>query len=249
MIIVDNIPQGSFEWLKARLHRLTASEFYKVLTSEGVLSKSEAARNHILGLCAAVQISDEYLEKCAELDDWKLKKALCHYTGDSFAGNVHTERGHEFEPEAVAKVAEKHGVDLQPVDMVIMGDSPDGVISCSPDAWAHDERIGCEAKNPTLKGFFEVLHNDEVDPKHVLQVHGSMAVCEVDHWIYCSHFTGYPVFSKVVERNDLTNRIEDSLHEARDWYEELLLETYERLDQIEKPIEAIIPQQQIEDIL
>jgi hypothetical protein len=225
MIPLD-LPQGSIEWITARLWRLTASNMGAVITSTGALSKSQAAMAHIDNLIAGIDLANiinSQPEKIAEMNEWELKKFMSHYTGDKFAGNHHTERGHDCEPDAIAALSAILGVQVADVGMCIMGNSQNGVVSCSPDGliYAGGKLVaGAEAKSHNLAKYNGQVIDDVFPSCHALQVHASMAICEVDEWHFGSFFTGKPLFHKVVLRSSYTDKIGESLLAFRSMYEE-----------------------------
>ncbi len=227
MIILD-CPQGSLDWLIQRLWRLTASELKVNITSTGKLSKSEAALANIDKLIAGIELGREMIrlkDEIAEMDEWKLKQFMAHYTGDKFKGNLHTERGHDFEDDAVAILSEKTGIQFDAVGMCIMGENAQtGVVSCSPDGLGYNSQkvlvTGAEVKNPNLSKYLTIVADDVLPPDYALQVHAGMAICELESWHFGAHFKGKPLFHKVVKRDAFTDEIRKSLIEFKAIYQQ-----------------------------
>jgi len=225
-MIILNMPQGSLDWLTARLWRLTASEMKSNITSTGKLSRSKAAIKSIdrliagLDLAARLKANEDDIEL---MDDYELKKFMSHYTGQKFAGSLHTERGHEFEADALAAMSARVGSQLQDVGMCLMGDDLNSVVSCSPDAveMAGGKMIaGAEVKNPCLCNYYNHVVEKVLPDDYKMQIHSGMAICDVDTWHFGSHFKGKPLFYHKVKRENFTDILAESLNEFRDLFAE-----------------------------
>jgi hypothetical protein len=225
MIILDT-EQGSLDWITARLWRLTGSALKSNITATGQLSKSQSAIAAIDKLIAVLDAANEIRtnpDAIAGLDDWQVQEWLSHYTGEKFAGNKHTRRGNDLEPDALAALQERIGMQIYPVGMCIMGDDPNGVVSCSPDGLIYQDGIlvaGAEVKCPTLATFYGYLAEGGLPDEYKLQVHSGMAICEVDEWHFAAYFRGKPLFYVHVERDMFTDTLEHSLYQFREMYEE-----------------------------
>lgn len=223
-MIVLSHPQGSLDWIAARLFRLTASSLAPIITSTGKLSKSEAAISAIDKLIAGLELQTILLSDDGEIsvaDDRELVAIMARYTGEKFSGNRHTERGHECEPDAIAELSKKIGKRITDCGMVVMGDSINGCVSCSPDGLVYEgQRIvaGCEVKSPCLSKWLGQVVAGTLPDEYKLQVHASMAICEVNTWHFASYFTGKPIFHVEVNRDAFTDTVERSLIEFRDIY-------------------------------
>lgn len=223
-MIVLNYPQKSIEWITSRLWRLTASEMKANITATGTLSTSKAAMKAIDKMIAGIDLANEINRnpaKIADMDEWELKKFMSHYNGDSFSGSIHTERGTECEPDAIAAMSEIIGTQIRDVGMCIMGDNLNGVVACSPDGliWESGRLIaGAEIKSPCLFGYYNHVTERELPDDYKLQVHAGMVICEVDLWHFGSHFKGKPLFHLPVKRDKFTDTLEKSLTEFRAIY-------------------------------
>lgn len=238
MIILD-IPQGSSEWIEQRLWRLTASQLKNNITSTGKLSESKAALGAIDKLIAGIDLA-RYVQtnrkRFDDMDDDDLYRFMAHYTGEKFRGSIHTERGHEFEADALAAMSELIGNQLTPVGMCVMGDDPNGVVSCSPDALEYRDRnlvAGAEVKNPCLCTYLGYVQAGVLPDAYKLQVHASMAICEVDVWHFGAYFKDKPLFYKRVTRDKTTDMIQQSLIEFKALYQERYAEAKEKLHALE----------------
>lgn len=225
MIPLD-LPQGSIEWRTARLWRLTASNMGAIITSTGALSKSHAAMAHIDKLIAGIELANllnSQPERVADMTERELTQFMANYNGEKFGGSLHTERGNDCEADAIAALSAILDVQVTDVGMCIMGDSENGVVSCSPDGviYAGGKFVaGAEVKSPCLCNYYRHVIEDVFPDEYKLQVHASMAICEVDTWHFGSFFTGKPLFHKIVKRSSYTDKIGESLVAFRAMYEE-----------------------------
>lgn len=235
MIILD-CQQGTTEWIRERLWRLTASEAKtNISEATGSLSNSKAAIAAIDKLIAGIELAKEMKRREAEienLDEWDLKKFMSHYVGDVFKGNHHTERGHDLENEALAKLSERTGIQFEDVGMCVIGDgSCPGYVSCSPDGIGRNSQgvivTGAELKNSNLAKFNGMVADDEMHPDYKLQVHFSMAVCELESWHFGAHFRGKGIFHKVIHRDKYTDAVEKSIQGFIQMYADRLVQTQE----------------------
>lgn len=228
-MILINAPQGSNEWREARFWRLTASQMEKNITATGKLSKSEAAMKAIDKLIAGLDLVNFLRANPVAtdgMDDYELQKFISTYTGEKFSGNKYTERGNELEPDAVAALSEKLGSAISDVGMCVMGDDPNGVVSCSPDGLIFEAGklvTGAELKSPSLCTFYGYVRDGQLPDDYNLQVHASMAICEVNLWHFAAYFPGKPLFHVPVKRDAFTETLHASLKEFKDIYEQQYL--------------------------
>ena len=109
-MILHDVEQRSDGWYAIRLGKPTASEFSSIVTSKGEESKSRSEY-------AATLAAELYAGM--RLDVWE--------------GNIHAERGREFEDEALARYELANGVTVQRVGFITddnekYGCSPDGLV-------------------------------------------------------------------------------------------------------------------------
>jgi len=229
MIIIDT-PQGSLEWITSRLYRLTASAMKSNITATGKLSESQTAAAAIDKLIAGHDAANEMRtnpDAIAGLDDWQVQEWISHYTGEKFSGNAHTRRGNDLEPDALAALQERLGFEIDRVGMCIMGDDPNGVVSCSPDGLIYHEgqlNAVVEVKCPTLSTFYGWVRENKLPDEHKLQCHAAMVICEVDQCHFGAYFRGKPIFYVHVKRDAFTDILEESLHNFTAQYEGQYLE-------------------------
>ena len=238
-MIILNMPQGSIDWIKARLWRLTASELSCVLSpATGALSQSKAAKKHVDKLMAGIQLANvmnQQPDTFEDMNDRELSIFMAHYVGSAFSGNIHTERGNLFEADAIAAMSKKIGQQIQDVGMCLMGDDENSVVSCSPDGVLFNDgkmTVGAEVKNPCLSGYLRHVREDVLPPEHALQVHSGMAICEVDTWHYGSYFDGEKLFYKEVKRDKYTDTIKKSLDKFTDVYRDQFADVTEKLEKL-----------------
>jgi len=237
MIILDT-PQGSIEWITNRLWRLTGSELKSNITTTGALSTSKAAMKSIDKLIAGIDLANKINSNprlVDEMNDWEMKKFMANYNGDTFSGSMHTERGNECEPEAIAAMSEIVGTQIQPVGMCVMGNDSNGVVACSPDGLVYDGGrlvAGAELKSPCLFNYYNHVAEGELPEDYKLQVHSGMAICEVDAWHFGSYFAGKPLFHLEVKRDRFTDTLARSLEAFRAVYRD-------RYDQLQSRMEIL----------
>ena len=225
MIILDT-PQGSLDWITERLWRLTGSQLKKNITSTGRLSISQTAMENIDRLIAGIDAANEIRtnpDAIAGLDDWQIQEWIGHYTGEKFTGSAHTRRGNDLEPDALAALQERISMQIDSVGMCIMGDDPNGVVSCSPDGLIYQDGkliAGAEVKCPTLATFYGYVADGKLPDEYKLQVHAGMAICELDEWHFGAHFKNKPLFYVHVKRDAFTDILEESLCQFRKQYED-----------------------------
>jgi len=239
MIILD-APQGSLDWIIQRLFRLTASDLSANITSTGQLSKSKAALKSIDKLIAGFDLAHalkEHESEISEMDEWELKKFMANYTGDSFSGNIHTERGKELEPDAIAAMQDRIGRQIVDVGMCVMGDDPNGLVSCSPDGLIYKASLideGAEVKAPCLSTYLRFVREDILPPEHALQVHAGMAICEVDAWNFGAYFKGKPLFYKKVNRDSFTDKLGDTFEKFNALYRDQFSEVQTKIESLKE---------------
>ena len=190
MIVLDKMIQGSEEWLNARKGRATASEFSKILTATGNLSKQSIG----------------YMRKLARecvIDD-----------PQEFAGNKFTDWGHEMEPLArdyfQAEVLDDRLLTVEEVGFIGRGDgapvgcSPDGLIRCAQSGAFVG---GLEIKCPQVDTHVGYLMEGLLPNAYKMQVHGSMAVTGLPYWYFISYYPEMNPLVLKVERDDFTDKV------------------------------------------
>jgi len=198
MIISEKLEQGSEEWFQLRKGRITASDFDKILTPTGLLSKS----------------SQKYLQKL-------VRECVCD-DPMQFIGNKYTEWGCVMEDEARQHFSEVMGLDVVEVGFVNRADN--APIGCSPDGLIVDVNSenmvsssvylgGLEIKCPQVDKHVDHLLGGVMPDEHKLQVHGSMAVTGLPYWYFMSYFPGLKPLILKIERDEFTEKVNDALND------------------------------------
>ena len=189
MKVINDLDQGTPEWLAARVGRPTASRFADIITAaKGDLSKS--AGGYIRELIGQTFCPD-----------WQY-----------FPKNAAMQRGNDLEPEARQAFIDATGYTVAQVGFCIRDD---GVSGCSPDGLITDAEgvymAGLEIKCPSPKKFIEWVDEDVLPDEHKIQVHGSMAVTGLTEWHFFAYFPGMKPFHKLVQWSDYTDKLCASL--------------------------------------
>lgn len=153
MIIID-VDQTSDDWNRLRAGLPTASNFSKLITSDGKQSKQ--LNEYAAGLAA----------------DATAGKPL-----DAWEGNKWTERGHEMEDFARSWYALESGNDVTQVGFVM---TDDGRYGCSPDGLTGTGciEIKCLSKTRHTLAIAYCQKHGRIPPEYVAQVQGEMMICE-----------------------------------------------------------------------
>jgi len=161
-MLIHNMEQGSEDWLKMRLGKITASDFHTLLgdsqTKETILYKKAAER-----------LTDESSD------------------GDKFS-SIHTDRGHELEGDArIAYEMETGNVVIEVGFAELDGQN----IGCSPDGLIH-KGGGIEIKCLDNHGFLRAVLKQYINPAHKTQMQFSMYVCGRSWWDYVLYNPNFP---------------------------------------------------------
>lgn len=149
MILYD-FPQGSPEWIAARVGIPTASNFDKIITpAKGDVSKSQP----------------KYLARL--LAEWFLGVALDDFTSDFM------ERGKEMEAEAIGYY--RFQTDLEPRAIGFVTDDT-GRVGASPDQLVGDDGL-LEVKCPSAEVHMDYLINGGPAADYWCQLQGQLWVC------------------------------------------------------------------------
>ncbi|TDV88310.1 YqaJ-like recombinase protein [Halomonas alkaliantarctica] len=176
-----NMPQGSPEWLAARLGRVTMSELKALLVkgkSPGGLGAGAITYMHQL-------IGERITGELAE----------------PFQGNAHTRRGHELEGVARALYCDATD-EPQPQEVGIILNHEVGY---SPDSLVGDDGL-LEIKTKLPKFQIEVLLNGAIPDEHIPQCQGGLWVSEREWIDFVSYWPGMPLFIKRAYRDDIMIR-------------------------------------------
>jgi predicted phage-related endonuclease len=166
--------QGTPEWSMARAGIPTASEFNRIITTEGKPSKQKTA----------------YLYKLAG-------ERITGIPEESYT-NGNMQRGQLLEEEARQHYEFVYG---EPVTKVGFCLTDNGLAGCSPDGLV-GEKGGLEIKCPTLSTHVGYLLDGKLPTEYVLQVQGNLLVTGREWWGFYSHFPGMKPLILRVERNE-----------------------------------------------
>lgn len=198
-MIVHRMEQYSPEWWEIRKGVPTASRADKILTPTGKLSAQ--CRGYINELIAAgLGFGDEPF-----VSDWM-------------------ERGLELEPQARNFYELLTGETVEQVGFVTNDESTFG---CSPDGLI--DGGGWECKCPKASTHIGYLLGGELPAYYKPQVHMSMAVADVDNWVFMSYYPGLEPLIVNVQRDEYT----DLVAKAIDGFVGQLQEAKEKLGLVE----------------
>jgi hypothetical protein len=172
---IINCEQNSSEWFEARRGIPTASQFATVMAKGRDGGKSLTRRTYMMQLAGEI------------------------ITGKPMEGfsNKHTDRGHEFEPEARDLYAFQTGAQLERVGFI-----KNGRTGASPDCLiGTDGGAEIKTKLPHLLG--ELILKDEFPAEHKTQVQGTLWISKRQWWDIAVYWPGMPLFVKRIERDEL----------------------------------------------
>lgn len=198
--------QGTEEWFNIKKGRASASEFSKILTPTGKPSAS------------AIPFARRLAREC-----------LCDDPLDDRFESKHMKWGKEIEPEARRRFEEVTGILVDEVGFCLRDDratgcSPDGLIKFNGEFYQ-----GLEIKCPSVDKHVEYLMNGTLPKEYALQVHGSMAVTGFNSWYFMSYFPGLKDLIIKVERDEFTEKVNDSLNSFVDQYKKIRTEVFEKV--------------------
>jgi len=174
-IICSEISQGSEAWFQAKLGVPSASNFSRILTSRGAISKSRAG-----------YIDELIAEKITGQPTY-------HRITDEMA------EGTRRESESRQFFELIHGVEIKQVGMIYPDEekrflaSPDGL----------GEGYGLELKNPLPKTLVGYKRKGVLPNEYVLQVQGSLLVSGFDYWWFMAYYSPELFFEIKVVRDEL----------------------------------------------
>lgn len=173
MIIIDCI-QGSEEWKQARLGKITASNFDRIITPKTMKPSSSMAGY------AYELLAEEILGR--PLDD---------------ASSSFMERGHDLEVEARDWYGWDQDVNVERVGFVMRDDA---IVGCSPDGLVGTDG-GIEIKCPSAAVHMSYLLG-EAEVKYFCQIQGTLWVMGRQWWDFVSYCPGFPEVRKRFVRDE-----------------------------------------------
>lgn len=186
-MIIDQNPQGSEGWLRARAAIPTASDLDQLIAwsrKDGVFVRRGWD----------TEMPNTYLAR-------KLAEKWLGSPLQTFSGGP-MEQGKILEEEAIPWLALHTGSDLKRVGLVLRDDRNFGA---SPDAMLGDD--GYEIKCPEPKAHFKWLLHGECPGEHLLQCHGGMYVTGAKRWTFVSYCRNCPPLVAEVEHDDVTEAV------------------------------------------
>jgi hypothetical protein len=172
MIRID-VPQGSPEWVTARLGIPTASNFHRIITSKTQMP-SASANGYMNELLAELMLG-------VPMND---------------AETQWMQRGRELEPEAVSFYEFQTGCKTESVGLCLRDDR---LVGCSPDRLIGADG-GLEIKCPAAKTHIGYLLGSPTDD-YVAQVQGAMYITGAKWWDLLSYNPEMPPALVRVERD------------------------------------------------
>ena len=171
-----NVPQCEEEWFNLRIGMPSASQFSKIVTSKGELSKQ--ATDYAYTLAGERIIG-------AKVETYQ---------------NAAMQRGVELEAEARQLFELIEGVEVRQTGIVYPDESKK--YSCSPDGLIDDQETGVEIKSPLLHTHVKYLLAGKLPADYVQQVQGSMLITGFSAWWFMSYYPGIKPLLIKVERDE-----------------------------------------------
>lgn len=165
--------QGSEEWLRSRCGFITASNFSKLVTTQGARSKQ--AETYLNAVIAEREVP-------IPIDTYK---------------SAAMQEGNDLEDQARSTFELLHNVSIKQVGLVALDDHD---VGCSPDGlWAD---TGIEIKCPQRSTHIGYRRSGKLPSAYFQQVQGTMWIMELDHYWFFSFRPEHKPFIIKVERDD-----------------------------------------------
>lgn len=189
---IYNCEQGTEEWLQVRMGVPTASKFATVMAKGEGKTRTE----YMLKLAGEVITGEPMF---------------------SFS-NKHTERGHEFEPEARELYMMQSDFEVSEIGFI----RADYNAGASPDALVgNDGLLEVKTKLPHIQ--LEVLLSGKVPTGHMKQIQGQIMIAEREWCDFVSYWPGLPMFIKRVYRDQkLCDKIRLAINEFNNELNEII---------------------------
>lgn len=159
MAILHNVEQRSQSWYGLRAGRPTASEFSKLVTSDGTRSKS-------LEGYAAMLAGEKFVGR--PIEGWQ--------------GNEWTERGREMEEDALRLYQFSYDVDVERVGFIT---DDDLIVGCSPDGLVGQDggvEVKCLKAENHIKTILYYQKHGRCPTDYVQQTQGSLWITRRKWW-------------------------------------------------------------------
>ena len=164
MIIIDDIKQGTPEWLAEKLGKPSASNIDKIITNDGKLSKQR----------------EGYLYELAG-------EVITGRQENSFKSAA-MEQGTERENESRNFFEFISGATIKQVGVIYKDERK--LFLCSPDGILEDKKEGLELKNPLAKTQIKYLLDGKLPSEYYGQIQMSLYVTGYDYWNFVSYVPG-----------------------------------------------------------
>lgn len=184
---IFDMPQGSSEWVQARLGVVTASEIDALVTPLWKPRTGEGVETYLFRKLSEKTIG------------WR----------PEFAGTFEMNQGNIIETIALPWFNFTYDANARRVGFCL---SDDGRSGCSPDALIGDDN-GLEIKSPQPPQHLKYLIRGEVPPEYLAQVHFSMLVTGRPRWTFLSFSRHFPSLVVEVKRDE---RIQEILRTTLD---------------------------------
>lgn len=169
---ITNVSQGTDEWKRLRMGKLTASTMDKVVS----------------------EVTGKYSEKQAGklAREVAIQRVLVEDTERPLDGLYWVERGKAMEPAAAQHYEKVRGRTLTEIGLIV---SEDGTMACSPDRMSlippDDKLCGVEIKVPSTETHLEyvkaILVGGKPPTDYKWQICGSLLISQLDVWDFCSY--------------------------------------------------------------
>ncbi len=180
-----SMPQGSGEWLQARLGLITASEADALVTPLGKVKVGEAPETYLIK---------------------KVCEKFLGYSSDD-AGSFAMTQGTIIESVAIPYFEFTTGLPVQRVGLCL---ADDGRSACSPDGLIGEDG-GLEVKSPQPEKALRTILAGKVPLEHVIQVQFSLYVTQRAWWKYLSFSRQ---FAPLIIHVEPDPKIQDAIKEA-----------------------------------
>lgn len=180
-------PQGSGEWLQARLGLITASEADALVTPHGKVKTGDSPESYLLK---------------------KVCEKFLGYTTDD-ASSFAMSQGQILEGTAVPYFEFTTGLSVRRVGLCVSDDSR---CACSPDGLIGDDG-GLEIKSPQPENALRIILSGVVPACHVIQIQFSIFVTGASWWKYLLFSRQFQPMIIHVERDE---KIQAAIREAVD---------------------------------
>jgi putative phage-type endonuclease len=185
-MIIDHCEQLSEEWYAKRCGVPSASNFNKIVTTKGEISKQ----------------SDNYIFQLAG-------ERILGFKEEGYT-NANMQRGIDLEGEAIQYYELYSDDKVEKVGIVYQDERK--LFSCSPDGLVQSKKRGLEIKCPLLHTHVGYLYKNELPKDYYQQVQGCLFVTGYESWDFMSYYPGLPpLIIRIFPNKNFHHRLEYSL--------------------------------------